>query len=181
MAPTKIQLQKLDAYITIKEAAKLIGVSPKTLRRWDNAGKLNASRHPINKYRLYKHSELVKQFRVAEPTAVYKVYTTTYTDKPLREFHTITPHTPLESLNLNWREADLPERERTKHVHRLHPYLGKFIPQIVEIFLRKFVPKSVCDAFCGSGTTLVEANVLGTDSIGCDVSQFNCLISSDCL
>ncbi len=26
------------------------------------------------------------------------------------------------------------ETERTKHVHRLHPYLGKFIPQLVEIF-----------------------------------------------
>ena len=30
------------------------------------------------------------------------------------------------------------ERERTKHVHRLHPYLGKFIPQLVEVFLKKF-------------------------------------------
>ena len=29
------------------------------------------------------------------------------------------------------------EFERTKHVHRLHPYLGKFIPQLVEVFLRK--------------------------------------------
>ena len=31
-------------------------------------------------------------------------------------------------LELSWSEHDLPERERTKHVHRLHPYLGKFIP-----------------------------------------------------
>ncbi|GIV45631.1 MAG: hypothetical protein KatS3mg036_0449 [Ignavibacterium sp.] len=30
------------------------------------------------------------------------------------------------------------EKERTKHVHRLHPYLGKFIPQLVEVFLKKF-------------------------------------------
>ena len=34
---------------------------------------------------------------------------------------------------LSWSESDLPERIRTKHVHRLHPYLGKFIPQLVEI------------------------------------------------
>mgnify|MGYP001232336597 FL=1 len=33
---------------------------------------------------------------------------------------------------------DVPERERTKHVHRLHPYLGKFIPQLVEVFLKKY-------------------------------------------
>lgn len=175
--PTKNQSQKLGGYVTIQEAAQLIGVSPKTLRRWDSVGRLKAARHPINKYRLYKHSELVTRFRVAEPTAAYKVYTTTYPEQPLRAFHTITPQTPLESLNLNWREADLPERERTKHVHRLHPYLGKFIPQLVEIFLRKFSPRSVCDPFCGSGTTLVEANILGIDAIGCDVSQFNSLMA----
>ncbi len=29
----------------------------------------------------------------------------------------------------------LKEAERTKHVHRLHPYKGKFIPQLVEYFL----------------------------------------------
>jgi len=46
---------------------------------------------------------------------------------------TVTPQTPLETLNLNWRERDLPEHLRTKHVHRLHPYLGKFIPQLVEV------------------------------------------------
>ncbi len=33
------------------------------------------------------------------------------------------------------------EFERTKHVHRLHPYLGKFIPQLVEVFLRKYFKK----------------------------------------
>ena len=31
---------------------------------------------------------------------------------------------------LSWSESDLPERERTKHVHRLHPYLGKYPPQL---------------------------------------------------
>jgi hypothetical protein len=89
----------------------------------------------------------------------------------------ITPETPLSNLNLNWREKDLPERERTKHVHRLHPYLGKFIPQLAEIFLRKFRPTLVCDPFSGSGTTLVEAKALGIDSVGCDISEFNCLLT----
>lgn len=32
----------------------------------------------------------------------------------------------------------LPEYERTKHVHRLHPYLGKFIPQLVKFFIDDF-------------------------------------------
>ncbi|MGB9791895.1 MAG: DNA methyltransferase [Thermacetogeniaceae bacterium] len=91
---------------------------------------------------------------------------------------TVTPDTPLEELNLNWREADLPERERTKHVHRLHPYLGKFIPQLVEIFLRKYFQpgQTVLDPFCGSGTTLVQANELGINSVGYDISSFNILL-----
>jgi len=90
----------------------------------------------------------------------------------------VTPDTPLESLNLNWREIDLPESERTKHVHRLHPYLGKFIPQLVEIFLRKYFKQgeTVLDPFCGSGTTLVQANELGINAIGYDISAFNILL-----
>lgn len=86
--------------------------------------------------------------------------------------------TPLESLNLNWRERDLPERERTKHVNRLHPYLGKFIPQLVEVFLRKYFKQgqTVLDPFCGSGTTLVQANELGINAVGYDISAFNTLL-----
>ena len=39
--------------------------------------------------------------------------------------------------DLNWILSFdyLKESERTKHVHRLHPYKGKFIPQLVEYFL----------------------------------------------
>ncbi|NCO36992.1 MAG: hypothetical protein AUJ92_03440 [Armatimonadetes bacterium CG2_30_59_28] len=90
----------------------------------------------------------------------------------------VTPGTPLDALNLNWRERDLPEKERTKHVHRLHPYLGKFKPQLVEILLRKFfLPgQTVLDPFYGSGTTLVQARKLGVDSTGFDIFSFNVLL-----
>jgi site-specific DNA-adenine methylase len=93
------------------------------------------------------------------------------------DYSWVNKDTPLGNLNLNWKERDLPERLRTKHVHRLHPYLGKYVPQLVEILLRKFAPKIVCDPFCGSGTTLVEANALNIESIGCDISAFNCLMT----
>jgi len=98
-------------------------------------------------------------------------------ESPITNFSSINPRTKLDTLNLNWRERDLPEKLRTKHVHRLHPYLGKFIPQLVEIFLRKFEPKLVYDPFCGSGTALVESSVLGINSIGVDISAFNVLLS----
>jgi len=81
-------------------------------------------------------------------------------------------------LELSWSEQELPERERTKHVHRLHPYLGKYVPQLVEVFLRRYASPGqlVWDPFAGSGTTLVEANAFGARVAGCDVSAFNCLL-----
>jgi hypothetical protein len=82
-------------------------------------------------------------------------------------------------LELSWSERELPQRERTKHVHGLHPYLGKFIPQLVEVFLdRHFAAgDAVYDPFMGSATTLVEADVYGIDALGCDVSAYNCQLA----
>ena len=85
--------------------------------------------------------------------------------------------------------SDYTESETTKHVHRLHPYKGKFIPQLVEYFLDDhtdefkkeifFQPNDILlDPFCGSGTTLVQANELRINAIGIDISAFNSLISN---
>lgn len=41
-------------FLTVKEVAQLLGVSPLTVRNWDQKGKLIAYRHPVNNYRLYK-------------------------------------------------------------------------------------------------------------------------------
>ena len=92
--------------------------------------------------------------------------------------------------DLNWKLSfdHLREKDTTKHVHRLHPYKGKFIPQLVEYFIdnhtdefktKNYFEKGdiILDPFAGSGTTLVQANELGIHSIGIDISRFNCLIS----
>jgi len=93
--------------------------------------------------------------------------------------------------DLNWRLSfsEYKESETTKHVHRLHPYKGKFIPQLVEYFLDKHTDNFkntsffnagdiILDPFCGSGTTLVQASELNLHSIGIDVSAFNAFISN---
>ncbi len=90
---------------------------------------------------------------------------------------------PLELVDLDrelsWAEHELPQRERTRHVHSLHPYLGKFVPQLVEVCLhRHFAPgQRILDPFAGSGTTLVECSTFGARSAGVDVSAFNVLLA----
>ena len=81
-------------------------------------------------------------------------------------------------LELSWSESALPERVRTKHVHRLHPYHGKFIPQLVEILLDRYFTRGghVLDPFAGSGTTLVQALESGYDATGVELAAFNCLL-----
>ena len=92
--------------------------------------------------------------------------------------------------DLNWALSfdHLREIDTTKHIHRLHPYKGKFIPQLVEYFLDDkrddfkkdvfFHPGDiVLDPFSGSGTTLVQATEMKIHAIGLDISEFNCMIT----
>jgi hypothetical protein len=93
--------------------------------------------------------------------------------------------------DLNWALSfdQYKEAETTKHVHRLHPYKGKFIPQLVEYFLDNHTDRFktatyfqqgdvVLDPFSGSGTTMVQACELGMNGVGVDISAFNALIGN---
>lgn len=45
-------------YLSIKDAARLIGVTPLTLRNWDKKGILTSYRNPINNYRVYRADQI---------------------------------------------------------------------------------------------------------------------------
>ena len=93
--------------------------------------------------------------------------------------------------DLNWTLSfdNLREVDTTKHVHRLHPYKGKYIPQLVEYFIDNHTDDFkkeayfkagdiILDPFLGSGTTIIQSLEMGIHSVGIDVSEFNCMIAS---
>lgn len=52
----------MSEYLTISETAKLLNKSTKTLRRWDEEGKLSAVREPMSNYRVYRKDEVETLF-----------------------------------------------------------------------------------------------------------------------
>ena len=113
--------------------------------------------------------------------AYYKAHHETQADRWKRQLG--------NELNWDLSFSQYKESETTKHVHRLHPYKGKFIPQLVEYFLdchtddfkeKAFFKKGdiILDPFCGSGTMLVQANELRLNAVGIDISAFNAFISN---
>lgn len=53
-------------FLTVKEVARLIGVTALTVRNWDARGKLVACRNPVNNYRLYKVEDIEVLMRQIE-------------------------------------------------------------------------------------------------------------------
>ncbi len=41
-------------YLSVNDVAKLMGVTPLTVRNWDKKGALVAYRNPVNNYRMYR-------------------------------------------------------------------------------------------------------------------------------
>jgi len=53
-------------YLNVNEVAKLIGVTPLTVRNWDKRGKLEAYRNPVNNYRMYKIEDVEGLLKIIE-------------------------------------------------------------------------------------------------------------------
>lgn len=54
------------AFVRVKQAAEMLGVSPNTIRAWGAAGKLAEYRHPVNNYRLFRQDDLDKLLKHLE-------------------------------------------------------------------------------------------------------------------
>src|SRR5437763_16479253 len=62
--------------------------------------------------------------------------------------------------------------QREHPLHSMSSYLGGFPPRTPRRIIEKWVPAraTVLDPFCGSGTTLLEASLLGRAAIGVDLN-----------
>jgi len=83
----------------------------------------------------------------------------------------------LKSLtHVNW---DFTDSKTNGTMHGIHPYPAKFIPQIPHMFIENLsqIGETIYDPFVGSGTTCLEANLLGRNAIGNDVNELATLIT----
>lgn len=73
------------------------------------------------------------------------------------------------------------EEESLYLTHKIHPYKGKFHAKMCRALLNYVLPREdglVLDNFAGSGTLLLEASLMGIDSIGVEVNPLSALMSN---
>jgi hypothetical protein len=155
----KLQLVRLE------EAANVVGKTPHNIRDYIQRGRI--AKYNSHGKRIIRASNGELRVSLTELKTFLNLI-----EQGLEKHHHAGLHPELGFHGM-------PEHQRTKHVHRLHPYLGKFIPQLVEWFLARYFKEDdiILDPFMGSGTTLVQGNEMKMHTIGVDISEFNCRIA----
>ena len=83
----------------------------------------------------------------------------------------------IEQVNItDWEFTDSDTQYLTHNIHR---YSGKFIPQIARRAIELLTDSGdvVLDSYMGSGTALLEAQLIGRSAVGIDLNPLAVLIS----
>lgn len=62
-------MDRLADYLSVKDAAEFLGVSPNTVRNWSRDGKIATHRNPVNGYRLFRRVDLEELLRRTQVSA----------------------------------------------------------------------------------------------------------------
>ncbi len=168
-------------FLNINGASKLLGVHINTLRRWDSDGTFTAVRIGARGHRKYPKSKILKL-----------IQDQTYPDElQIKEKPSLLSESSFHFEVDQFPSSNIPvgatysfNSSIAKHVrdysHGLHVYPAKYIPQIPRWafdFANLKKGSTVLDPFCGCGTTLVEAAVLGYKAYGIDINPLAQLLT----
>lgn len=82
----------------------------------------------------------------------------------------------IRKLDISW---DYKGEFTKSYTHCFHNYPAMFIPQVARRLLKTYskIDDTVCDIFCGSGTSLVEGKLLGRNAYGIDLNPLAILLA----
>jgi tRNA G10 N-methylase Trm11 len=145
LIPPSYRMWPYEEVLRRLEIKQLLGAEPKRAR-----GELTIG---VDAYQLDRTARLAFTHGVAETSGAYRS----------RSWQAILENGETGS-----------KRKDPKYLtHGLHPYKGKFYPQLAKALLNVAGLKPgarVLDPFCGSGTVLLEAQLNGFEGVGCDLN-----------
>ncbi|HPD24980.1 MAG TPA: class I SAM-dependent methyltransferase [Bacteroidales bacterium] len=85
--------------------------------------------------------------------------------------------TPNKIIDESW---DFRKANTKEYTHCFHTYPAMMIPQVARRIIENFGKNAniLFDPYCGSGTSLVEANLCGINAIGTDINPLALLIAT---
>jgi len=129
-----------------------------------------------------KHKATSRQTVKPPRKATKKAAKRTRTAKPMIaaepevEYRNFKPRTN-KKIDESW---DFRKANTKEFTHCFHPYPAMMIPQVARRILDNYgnKAKTLFDPYCGTGTSLVEANIKGLNAIGTDINPLARLIAT---